>query len=225
MDSPQIPHRDAELLRYLHLRRAGPMEAIPVGVPPGQLSRSLVNPEPVSRLLLWSPSEQVFEGKYSSENRNLTESRSTRSWKARRLRDVLAGRVRINSEFHAAHLFLEGDQIGIASHGCHFQSRPVDRLEFLIWKLRDSWPAGNTSGLYVAFHNNLDGANASLFLELCASRPVSQIILPNRHLSSPSRREDRHLPLISIDCLRSGGFFSGTTRVDEAGFLSACGPP
>jgi hypothetical protein len=23
MDSPQIPHRDAELLRYLHLRRAG----------------------------------------------------------------------------------------------------------------------------------------------------------------------------------------------------------
>ena len=44
MDSPQIPHRDAELLRYLHLRRAGPMEAIPVGVPPGQLSRSLVNP-------------------------------------------------------------------------------------------------------------------------------------------------------------------------------------
>ena len=30
MDSPQIPHRDAELLLYLHLRRAGPMEAIPV---------------------------------------------------------------------------------------------------------------------------------------------------------------------------------------------------
>jgi hypothetical protein len=28
-------------------------------VPPGQLSRSLVNPVPVSRLLLWSPSEQV----------------------------------------------------------------------------------------------------------------------------------------------------------------------
>jgi hypothetical protein len=27
----QIPHRNAELLRYLHLRRAGPMEAIPVG--------------------------------------------------------------------------------------------------------------------------------------------------------------------------------------------------
>ena len=40
MDSPQIPHRDAELLRYLHLRRAGPMEAIPVGVPLGQLSVS-----------------------------------------------------------------------------------------------------------------------------------------------------------------------------------------
>jgi hypothetical protein len=33
MDSPQIPHRNAELLRYLRLRRAGPMEAIPVGVP------------------------------------------------------------------------------------------------------------------------------------------------------------------------------------------------
>jgi hypothetical protein len=48
MDSPQIPHRNAELLRYLHLRRAGPMEAIPVGVLPGQLSRSLVNPVPVS---------------------------------------------------------------------------------------------------------------------------------------------------------------------------------
>jgi hypothetical protein len=59
MDSPQTPHRDAELLRYLHLRRAGPMEAIPVGVLPGQLSRSLVNPVPVSRLLLWSPSEEV----------------------------------------------------------------------------------------------------------------------------------------------------------------------
>ena len=51
MDSPQIPHRGAELPRCLHLRRAGPMEAIPVGVPPGQLSRSLVNPMPVSRLL------------------------------------------------------------------------------------------------------------------------------------------------------------------------------
>jgi hypothetical protein len=31
------------------------MEAIPVGVLPVQLSRSLVNPVPVSRLLLWSP--------------------------------------------------------------------------------------------------------------------------------------------------------------------------
>jgi hypothetical protein len=41
MDSPQIPHRDAELPRCLHLRRAEPMEAIPVGVPPGQLARSL----------------------------------------------------------------------------------------------------------------------------------------------------------------------------------------
>jgi hypothetical protein len=50
MDSPQTPHRDAELLRYLHFRRGGPMEAIPVGVLPGQLSRSLVNPVPVSRL-------------------------------------------------------------------------------------------------------------------------------------------------------------------------------
>ena len=50
MDSPQTPHRDAELLRYLHLRRAAPMEPIPVGVLPGQLSRSLVNPVPVSRL-------------------------------------------------------------------------------------------------------------------------------------------------------------------------------
>jgi hypothetical protein len=40
IDSPQIPHRDAELLLYLHLRRAGPMEAITLGVPPGQLSRS-----------------------------------------------------------------------------------------------------------------------------------------------------------------------------------------
>ena len=48
MDSPQIPHRDAGLLRYLHLRRGGPMEAIQVGVLPGQLSRSLVNPVPVS---------------------------------------------------------------------------------------------------------------------------------------------------------------------------------
>src|SRR6516165_10584677 len=55
MDSPQTPHRDAELLRYLHLHRGGPMEAIPVGVLPGQLSRSPVNPVPVSRLLLWSP--------------------------------------------------------------------------------------------------------------------------------------------------------------------------
>jgi len=53
MDSPQIPHREAELPRCLHLRRAGPMEAIPVGVPPRQLSRSLINPMPVSRLLLW----------------------------------------------------------------------------------------------------------------------------------------------------------------------------
>src|ERR1700730_8532367 len=60
IDSPQTPHRDAELLRYLHLRRAGPMEAIPVGVLPGQLSRSLVNPVPVSRLLLWSPPEEVY---------------------------------------------------------------------------------------------------------------------------------------------------------------------
>ena len=30
MNSPPAPHRDAELLRYLHLRRAGPIEAIPV---------------------------------------------------------------------------------------------------------------------------------------------------------------------------------------------------
>jgi hypothetical protein len=59
---------------------------------------------------------------HSLEFVSLTESRSTRSWKARRLRDVLAGRVRINSEFHAAHLYLEGDQIGIASHGCHFEA-------------------------------------------------------------------------------------------------------
>ena len=59
MDSPQTPHREAELLRYLHLCREGPMEAIPVGVLPGQLSRSLVNPVPVSRLLLWSPSEEA----------------------------------------------------------------------------------------------------------------------------------------------------------------------
>ena len=59
MDSPQIPHRDAVPPRCRHLRRAGPMEAIPVGVPPGQLSRSLVNPVPVSRLLLWWPSQQV----------------------------------------------------------------------------------------------------------------------------------------------------------------------
>jgi hypothetical protein len=59
MDSPQIPHCGAELPRCLPLRRAGPMEAIPVGVPPGQLARSLVNPVPVSRLLLRSPLEQV----------------------------------------------------------------------------------------------------------------------------------------------------------------------
>jgi hypothetical protein len=44
MDSPQTPHFDAELLRYLHLRRAGPMETIPVGVlrhpgPPADLRR------------------------------------------------------------------------------------------------------------------------------------------------------------------------------------------
>ena len=37
MDSPQIPNRNAELPRYLLLRRAGPMEAIPVGVLPGQV--------------------------------------------------------------------------------------------------------------------------------------------------------------------------------------------
>ena len=60
MDSRRIPHRDAELLRYLHLRRAGPTEAIPVGVRPEQLTRSLVNPVPVSRLLLRSPLEQVL---------------------------------------------------------------------------------------------------------------------------------------------------------------------
>jgi hypothetical protein len=32
MDSAQIPHRNAELLRYRYLRLAGPMEAIPVSV-------------------------------------------------------------------------------------------------------------------------------------------------------------------------------------------------
>jgi hypothetical protein len=70
MDSPQVPHRDAELPRRLHLLRAGPMEAIPVGVPPGQLSRSLVNPVPVSRLLLGrhrsKSSFNDLEGKGSS---------------------------------------------------------------------------------------------------------------------------------------------------------------
>ena len=81
MDSPQIPHRDAELLRYLHLRRAGPMEAIPVGVPPGQLSRSLANP--VCQFLDFcygrhrsKSSFNGLEGKDSSENRNLIRSRS-----------------------------------------------------------------------------------------------------------------------------------------------------
>jgi len=59
MDSPETPHRDAELLRYLHLPRAVPMEAIPVGVTPGQVSRFPVNPVPGSRLLVWSQSEQV----------------------------------------------------------------------------------------------------------------------------------------------------------------------
>ena len=78
MDSPQIPHRDAEPLRYLHLRRAGPMEAIPVGVLPGQLSRSLVNPVPVSTSAMVAVAGSLVstasEGKDSSENRNLSRS-------------------------------------------------------------------------------------------------------------------------------------------------------
>jgi len=56
---PQAPQRGAELLQSLHLRHGGPMEAIPVDVLPGQLSPSLVNPVRVSRLLRWSPSDEV----------------------------------------------------------------------------------------------------------------------------------------------------------------------
>jgi hypothetical protein len=57
-DAFQTPHRNAELLRYLHLRRAGPMEAIPVGAARTALAVSGKSSVSFSTLL-WSPSQEV----------------------------------------------------------------------------------------------------------------------------------------------------------------------
>src|SRR6516164_1629089 len=79
MDPPQTPHRDAELLRHLHLHRAGPMEAIPEGVLPGQLSRSPVNAvqflDSAMVAIRRTSSFNGLQGKDSSENHILSRLR------------------------------------------------------------------------------------------------------------------------------------------------------